>query len=66
MSVGSSGRVVVEMDPELKRVLHAALAARGQTLKQWFVQQAEEYINSTQQPALDFSKAELIKIEKHV
>lgn len=65
MSVGLSGRVVIEMDPELKKALHAALAARGLTLKQWFVLQAEEYLNTTMQPSLPFTQTEPVKDEKH-
>lgn len=65
MSVGSSGRTVIEMDPELKKALHAALAARGLTLKQWFVLQAQEYINSTMQPSFSFTPPEPLKDGKH-
>lgn len=65
MSVGSSGRVVIEMDPGLKKALHAALAARGLTLKQWFVLQAEEYLNSTIQPSFSFAQSEPLKDGKH-
>ena len=46
MSIGTSGRVVVEIDPELKRSLHALLARKGMTLKEWFVSQADRSIAS--------------------
>ena len=49
MSIGTSGRVVVEIDPELKRRLHAALAMDGMTLKQWLVRQAEAYVSAANQ-----------------
>jgi hypothetical protein len=41
---GPSGRVVVEIDPSTKRKLHSVLAARGQSLKDWFIHAAETYI----------------------
>lgn len=50
MSVGPSGRIVVEVEPELKRELHSALVKNGQTLKDWFVAQAEIFIESRQLP----------------
>lgn len=40
MPIGSSGRVVVELDPEFKRALHDALRRRGSNLKSWLVEQA--------------------------
>ncbi len=36
-----SGRVVIEINPTLKRSLHASLALSGLTLKEWFVRSAE-------------------------
>lgn len=44
MSRGPSGRIVVEVDPALKKRLHAALTLDGLTLKDWFRQQAEAYL----------------------
>ena len=44
MPMGPSGRFVVELDPELKRELHSALAAEGLTLKEWFRTQAAVYL----------------------
>lgn len=49
MSIGASGRVVIELDPALKRALHSALAQQGMTMKDWFVAMALDYVrNSTQ------------------
>ena len=44
MSRGPSGRIVVEVDPALKKRLHAALTLDGTTLKDWFLHQAEAYL----------------------
>lgn len=50
-----SGRVVVELEPELKLALHAALAANGLTLKEWLVARATQYVREFQQPGLAFA-----------
>lgn len=40
---GLSGRIVVDLNPALKRRLYAALALSGSTLKEWFTAAAETY-----------------------
>jgi hypothetical protein len=52
MTRGTSGRIVIEIDPELKRLLYAALAAQSLTLKAWFTQAAKNFIADHQQPRL--------------
>lgn len=52
MARGKSGRVVLEIDPDLKRQLYAALEDRQQTMKDWFVTEAESLIYGYQQPSL--------------
>ena len=52
MSRGPSGRLVIEVDPILKRALHSALAAEGLTLKGWFLQRVVTYITEHHQPLL--------------
>jgi hypothetical protein len=52
-----SGRVVVELQPELKLALHAALAAEGLSLKEWLVRNAETFVARHRQPALQFDQA---------
>jgi len=52
MAQGKSGRIVIEVDPALKRELYAALAMSGSTLKDWFVRSAEDYCVSGTQGAL--------------
>ena len=39
MPVGSSGRIVIEIDPDLKRELYTSLEEDGVTLKQWFLEE---------------------------
>ena len=52
MARGPSGRIVVEIDPRLKRNLHAALVAEGNSLKDWFIANAEAFLSGRNQPSL--------------
>jgi hypothetical protein len=52
MSRGGSGRIVIEVDPELKRRLYAVLAMSGSTLKDWFVASASKYCDHAVQSDL--------------
>jgi hypothetical protein len=52
MSVGKSGRIVLEVEPELKQRLYSALALEQKTLKEWFILTANEHIRSRQQPSI--------------
>lgn len=48
---------MIEMDPEMKRRLHAALVSEGTTLKDWFIAQADNYLQDRYQsglPGLDY------------
>ena len=49
MAVGDSGRIVIEVDPQFKKQLRKALALKDTTLKDWFVKQAEEFIENQHQ-----------------
>lgn len=49
MARGQSGRLVLEIDPRLKRQLHARVAAEGRSLKDWFLEHAERYLQHQQQ-----------------
>ena len=52
MARSNSGRVVLEMDPDLKRELYVALATDSLTLRQWFCTQVEAYVRGKMQPSL--------------
>lgn len=52
MSQGPSGRMVVEMEPLLKKRLYASLAVDGLTFKQWLILQTERYLSEHDQPLL--------------
>lgn len=49
MAKGSSGRIVIVVEPELKRELYVELARRSLTLKDWFIAQATTYLETSNQ-----------------
>lgn len=46
MSLGSSGRIVLEIDPGLKREIYACLTRNGLTMKDWFLRTAQAQLLS--------------------
>ena len=50
MPKGDSGRVVIEINPELKKQLYSVLALEQKTLKDWFIEQGIEYLKSKNMP----------------
>jgi len=52
MAIGESGRIVLEIEPKLKRELYSSLALENKTLKEWFIALAEQHIKRRQQPEL--------------
>ncbi|MFC7422024.1 hypothetical protein ACFQNF_19380 [Iodobacter arcticus] len=46
MSIGSSGRIVIEVDPTLKKDLYSALTKEGLSLKEWFLRGAAAYLEN--------------------
>lgn len=44
MPRGKSGRIVLEIDPELKRKLYLSLEKNQKTLKEWFIENATIYV----------------------
>jgi hypothetical protein len=58
MAVGQSGRIVIEIDPEQKQELYAALEADGLSLKRWFLQRVDEYLQDHGQLSLGLMLAD--------
>lgn len=48
---GTSGKIVVNIEPDLKRRLYAALSLSGSTLKDWFRKSAAAYCDEQRQPS---------------
>jgi hypothetical protein len=58
MSRGSSGRIVLEIDPSTKDLLYIALAKQRLTLKDWFLKQSASFIEQSENPSLFSEVAE--------
>ncbi|MCU8009939.1 hypothetical protein L5M11_20785 [Shewanella sp. SM87] len=57
MAKGESGRIVLEVEPELKKALYSILAMEQKTLKDWFVDKAQKHINEKKSELIQsFSK----------
>lgn len=52
MAKGTSGRIVIDVDPQFKKELYYALAAHGSTLKDWFIQNGKHFCEEAHQPRL--------------
>ena len=59
----SSGRIVLEVDPNLKLKLYDALSQSGGTLKDWFVKEASRY---TEEPKEDSPTTELSSFNPNI
>ena len=59
MPVGPSGRIVIEIDPDLKAQLYDALKAEDVSLKEWFLQHVEAYLNNRIQLSLNLEEGQL-------
>lgn len=58
MAVGPSGRVVIDIDPELKQELHAVLEQEGVSMKQWFMERAKAHLRDRGQLSLPLTIAD--------
>jgi len=55
MAKGRSGRIVIEIDPTLKNKLYSELIKEGRTLKEWFIEKANEHIERQRPVQLEFN-----------
>ena len=42
MAIGKSGRVIIELTPKEKAVMHEAIRKKGLTMKSWFLAKAKD------------------------
>jgi len=54
MAKGNSGRIVIEIDPELKEDLYQELKVNGLTLKGWFLNRVSNFLKDDEQLPLSF------------
>lgn len=62
MSIGNSGRIVIEIEPELKQELHTVLRQEGTNLKTWFLSRVDELLAEKGQPSLPFEENQQTKV----
>lgn len=54
MSIGDSGRIVIEIGPDLKKELHSVLRKEGTNLKSWFLKNVDQFLAEKGQQSLPF------------
>ncbi len=59
MPIGSSGRIVIEIDPALKQELYACLGGDNVNLKHWFLERVHDYLRDRGQLSLDLELPEV-------
>jgi hypothetical protein len=64
MSVGKSGRVVIEIEPEFKQELYDALGKEGRSLKSWFIENAETFLSAKGQISLSLSDSSVNGVQE--
>lgn len=52
MARGTSGRVVIEINPEIKQELYEQLDKENSNLKAWFLAHVDDFLRSKQQMTL--------------
>lgn len=66
MSIGSSGRIVIEIEPDVKRQLYSVLARDGLTLKDWFLREARIYLENPNQLQLELSQRDIARAKSDI
>lgn len=52
MARGASGRIVIEIDPEIKQELYDQLEKENSNLKAWFLEHVDHFLKGKQQLSL--------------
>ncbi len=58
MAHGTSGRIVIDLDPAFKQELYATLRQKGLSMREWFLIEAQRLCDEHQQPTLSFPVAD--------
>ena len=62
--IGKSGRIVIEIEPEMKQQLYSALASKGLNLKEWFVGNVDDYLENYGQISLPMMASRELQTSK--
>ena len=57
MAKGESGRLVIEIDPAIKKQLYDMLGDQGLNMKEWFLINAKSYLQKNQRSTRHTSEA---------
>jgi hypothetical protein len=63
MSIGKSGRIVIEVEPDIKQELYEVLGKEGKSLKAWFLENAQSYLADKGQGSLSLNQETQEEIE---
>jgi len=58
MPKGSSGRIVIEVEPDFKDELYTVLEKEGLNMKSWFIANAQFFLQNRSQLSLNFVREE--------
>jgi len=64
MPVGKSGRIVIEIDPELKQELYQSLGNEDSSLKEWFLTHVKGYLSGKSQVSINFESDDARQISE--
>ena len=56
MAKGSSGRLVIEIDPLIKKELYERLGEKGLNMREWFLINANAYLKQNKEGSLLIDK----------
>ena len=56
MAKGSSGRLVIEIDPSIKKELYERLGEKGLNMREWFLINANAYLKQNKKSSLLIDK----------
>ena len=55
MPVGKSGRIVIEIDPDVKQELYESLGKENSSLKNWFLDNVDKYLAEKSKLPMNFT-----------
>ena len=55
MTVGKSGRIVIEINPNLKQELYKSLGAENSNLRSWFLDNVDKYLAEKSTHPMNFT-----------
>jgi hypothetical protein len=63
VSIGKSGRIVIEIEPVFKQELYKVLGKEGKSLKSWFIENAQNFLAEKEQSSLTLTQENQEEIE---